>query len=104
MDGSVKRVNGLLPSVISAMHHGYTHFFVPEENVYELEYVPGIRIYPIGKFDQMIEYFIEGKELYCIDQAKDIEQLYQQSNYHEVDFAHIKGQLIAKRALAIAAA
>ena len=86
------------------MHHGYKHFFVPEENVYELEYVPGIYIYPIGKFDQMIEYFLQGKEMYCIDQAKNIEELYQQSSSFEVDFAHIKGQLIAKRALAIAAA
>ncbi|MFA7298502.1 MAG: YifB family Mg chelatase-like AAA ATPase [Candidatus Absconditabacterales bacterium] len=104
LDGSVKRVNGLLPSVISAMHHGYKHFFVPEENVYELEYVPGIYIYPIGKFDQMIEYFLEKKEFFCIDQPKNIEDLYQQSDLFEVDFAHIKGQLIAKRALAIAAA
>lgn len=104
LDGSVKRVNWLLPSVISAMNHGYKHFFVPEENVYELEYVPGIHIYPIGKFDQMIEYFLEGKEFFCINQAKDIETLYQQSDLFDVDFAHIKWQLIAKRALAIAAA
>ena len=52
----------------------------------------------------MIEYFIEGKPFYCIDQAKDIETLYQQSDVFEVDFSQIKGQLIAKRALAIAAA
>ena len=104
LDGSVKRVNGLLPSVISAMHDGYKHFFVPEENVYELEYVPGIHIYPIGKFDQIVEYFLEGKAFYSIDQAKDIETLYQQSDVYDVDFAHIKGHLIAKRALAIAAA
>lgn len=104
LDGSVKRVSGLLPSVISAMHHGYTHFFVPEENIYELEYVPGIHIYPIRRFDQIVEYFVEWKSFYCIDQAKDIEHLYQNGAPHEVDFAHIKGQLIAKRALAIAAA
>jgi len=104
LDGNIKRVNGLLPCVISAMGKGYKHFFVPEENVYELEYVPGIHIYPIGKFDQIVEYFVEGKELFCIDQAKDIEELYQKTSTHEVDFAHIKGQLIAKRALAIAAA
>ena len=86
------------------MHDGYKHFFVPEENVYELEYVPGIHIYPIGKFDQIVEYFLEGKAFYSIDQAKDIETLYQQSDVYDVDFAHIKGHLIAKRALAIAAA
>ena len=104
LDGSIKRVNGLLPSVVSAMQHGYKDFFVPEENVYELEYVPGIRIYPIGKFNQIVEYFLERKEFFCINQAKDIETLYQQSSDHETDFAQIKGQLIAKRALAIAAA
>lgn len=104
LDGSVKHVNGLLPSVISAMHRGYKHFFVPEENVYELEYVPWIHVYPIGKFDQILEYFLEGKEFHCISQAKDIETLYEQSDVYDVDFAHIKWQLIAKRALAIAAA
>ncbi|MFA6255861.1 MAG: YifB family Mg chelatase-like AAA ATPase [Candidatus Absconditabacterales bacterium] len=104
LDGSVKRVNGLLPSVISAMHDGYKHFFVPEENVYELEYVPGIHMYPIGKFDQIVEYFLQGKAFHCINQAKNIEILYEQSDVYDVDFAHIKGQLIAKRALAIAAA
>lgn len=104
LDGKVKRVNGLLPSVISAMHHGYKHFFVPEENVYELEYVPGICIYPIGKFDQMIEYFLEKKEMYYINQPKNIEDLYTQNNIYDIDFAHIKWQIVAKRALAIAAA
>ena len=72
------------------MHDGHKHFFVPEENVYELEYVPGIHIYPINKFDQIVEYFVEGKDIYCISQAIDIETLYQESNIHDVDFAYIK--------------
>lgn len=83
-------MNGLLPCVVSAIQEGYKDFFVPEENVYELEYVPGIRIYPIGKFDQILAYFLEKKSLHCISQAKDIETLYQQNNIYDVDFAHIK--------------
>jgi len=86
------------------MSHGYKHFFVPEENVYELEYVPGISVYPLEKFSQIVEYFVYGKDFVCTTQAKDIENLYEQNNVHEVDFEHIKGQLLAKRALAIAAA
>lgn len=104
LDGSIKRVNGLLPSVISAMQHGYKHFFVPEENVYELEYVPGITIYPLKMFSEVVEYFVYGKPFTPIDQAKDIEQLYQEGKAHDVDFIQIKGHLLAKRALAIAAA
>lgn len=104
LDGLVKRVNGLLPSVISAMNHGYKHFFIPEENIYEVEYVPGIQIYPIKTFNQIVEYFIAGTPFYCISQAKDVEKLYEQNEIYDTDFAHIKGQLIAKRALAIAAA
>ena len=90
MDGSVKRVNGLLPSVIAAMQHGYKHFFVPEENVYELEYVPGITIYPLKMFSEIVEYFVYEKKIVSIDQAKDIEMLYQEGKEHDVDFAQIK--------------
>ncbi len=104
LDGSVKRVNGLLPSVICAMQHGYKHFFVPAENLYELEYVPGIHVYPIATFDQIVDYILQNKPFVCVDQAKDIEALYTQTNQYDVDFAHIKWHVIAKRALAIAAA
>ncbi len=52
----------------------------------------------------MIGYFVEGKPLEGIDQAKDIQTLYQHTTTHEVDFGQIKGQLMAKRALMIAAA
>ncbi len=104
LDGSIKRVNGLLPSVISAMQHGYKIFFIPEENIYELEYVPGITVYPVNTFHQVVEYIVDGKALSAVDQPKDIEILYQQSDQYEVDFAQIKGQILAKRALAIAAA
>ncbi len=104
LDGQIKRVNWLLPSVIHAMHHGYKHFFVPAENVYELEYVPWIIIYPLQDFDQIVHYFIQGKDFRFIDQPKDIEILYSKNQYFETDFSHIKWHILAKRALSIAAA
>jgi len=104
LDWAIKRVNGLLPSVINAMHHGYQDFFVPAENIYELEYVPGIRIYPLNNFREVVQYFIQGKDFNLIDQAKDIQDLYSASSKFEVDFAHIKWHILAKRALSIAAA
>ena len=40
LDGTIKRVNGILPSIISAHRQGYKHFFVPFDNIYVLEYIP----------------------------------------------------------------
>ena len=104
LDGEIKRVNGLLPSVISAMKQGYKHFFVPAENVYELEYVPDIFIYPLSTFRQVVQYFLHNEELPVISEAKQIEQLYDRDRSYDLDFQFIKGQILAKRALAIAAA
>lgn len=104
LDGIIKRVNGLLPCVISAMQQWYKHFFVPKENTYELEYVPGITIYPLETFAELVEHIVNNKSITTITQAKDIEMLYQSTKAYDVDFAQIKGHLIAKRALAIAAA
>lgn len=54
----MKRVNGLLPSVISAKRHGYQHFFVPVDNIYELQYIPDVFLYPVANFAQLVEYFV----------------------------------------------
>ena len=103
LDGQIKRVNGLLPCVISAIHQWYRHFFVPQENVYELEYIPDIVIYPLQDFQQLVHYFWEGAPLDKIEQAKSIEHLPVQTE-SSVDFAYVKGHILAKRALAIAVA
>ncbi|MDR3169114.1 MAG: hypothetical protein LBU27_05120 [Candidatus Peribacteria bacterium] len=50
LDGSVKRINGLLPCVLSAKKKGWKEFFIPKENLFELEYIPGISVYPVEHF------------------------------------------------------
>lgn len=104
LDGVVKRVNGLLPSVISAIKKGYKVFFVPEENLFELEYISDIEIYAIQHFSQIYAHFLGQSMLESITNSKNIEALVQQKSCSEVDFAQIKGHVLAKRACAIAAA
>jgi len=104
LDWWVKRVNGLLPSVISAIKKWYHQFFIPQENIYELEYIPNITIYPIKNFHEIIEFFINWKDINKITSPQSIENLYWWNNNFEVDFEYIKWQIFAKRALAIAAA
>jgi magnesium chelatase family protein len=76
LDGSLRRVDGLLPSVLSAVQHGYKDFFVPEENRYELEYIPAIRIFPLTHFSQIVDYFVHGQDIPMISQSKSVEDLY----------------------------
>lgn len=59
LDGSVKRVNGILPSVISAKQKGYQTFFIPAENFYELEYVSDITLIPISHFSQVANFLLK---------------------------------------------
>jgi magnesium chelatase family protein len=92
-----------LPSVLSAKRQGRTEFFIPAENSFELEYIPNITIHPIQHFQEVVEYFVYGKEIITLSRNKEIQEL-QNTQTFEVDFEHIKGQIIAKRALAIAAA
>ncbi|MDR0369201.1 MAG: YifB family Mg chelatase-like AAA ATPase [Candidatus Peribacteria bacterium] len=76
---------------------------MPRDNLFELEYIPNITIHPIQHFQDLIEYFIKGKEIETISSNKDIQTL-QENQSFESDFQQIKGQIFAKRALAIAAA
>lgn len=104
LDGSVKRVNGLLPSIISAKQKGYQTFFIPAENLYELEYISDITIVPISHFSQIADFLLKGSSLQHFRNAKNLTDLINQPQTPSNDFSHIKGQIIAKRALSIAAA
>lgn len=104
LDGSIKRVNWLLPSVISAIKKWYKDFFVPSDNLYELEYISWINIYPLDNFSQLLWYFVEWRDLQAISQSKDVESLYNIQYDFEIDFEYIKWHILAKRALSIAAA
>jgi len=102
LDGKIKWVPGLLPAVVSALKKWYKKFFVPIENIYELEYIPNISIYPIRTFKEFIDFFLYNKELKHIKNQKSYESLQNKDDF-DVDFAHIKWHLLAKRACMIAA-
>ena len=104
LDGKIKRVNWLLPSVISAIKKWYKDFFIPSENLYELEYISWINIYPFDNFIDLINYLCGKKDIEPICTAKDVNSLYSDTINVESDFENIKWQIVAKRALWIAAA
>ncbi len=103
LDWHIKRVNWLLPSVISAIKRWYKDFVIPAENLYELEYIPDINIYPICNFSQVLDLISSNISLPKHTNSKNLEELTQEQSDFQIDFAHIKWHLVAKRAMSVAA-
>ena len=100
LDGSLKPVSGLLPILISARESGYTSFIVPKKNEEEASYIDGINVFAFDKLKDVVMFI--GGELKVLPIEKKIWKS-EQLNSSE-DFARVKGQGIAKRAIEIAVA
>ena len=102
LDGQIRKINGILPTLISARENGFTKFIIPFENSKEASYIEGINIYPVKSLGELTR-FVEGKESIEKLETSVFENLKSQTDI-SVDFKYIKGQFSAKRAMEIAAA
>lgn len=102
LDWSIKKITGILPSVISAYKQWWKVFFVPQENVAELEYLEDITLYSLSTFSYVVEIF-ESKE----HNEKILVKMKKKKNLpikSTWKLDQIRWQILAKRALVIAAA
>ena len=102
LNGEVRRVNGVLPILISAREHGFKKVILPYDNKNEASFIEGLDIYPVKNLREAVD-FINGE--YDIPNVKlnSFEELRSSKSY-TYDFKYVKGQTMAKRALEIAAA
>lgn len=104
LEGSLRRINGALSMALMAKKEGFTALVVPEENVMEASLVEGIEVYGLKHLNELPILFLHPPSfLKPIDRDAMLTAA-TQPHPAAVDFAHIKGQDVAKRALEIAAA
>lgn len=102
LDGVIRKVNGVLPIIISAREHGFKNFVIPSQNSKEASFIKDVNIYPADTLKQVAEFL--NKEIVIEKlQSKNFDSINKEENNFN-DFCYIKGQAVAKRALEIAAA
>lgn len=100
LNGNVRGVNGVLPMVLCAERAGFDTVFVPAENAYEASVAEGITVYGVENVKDIIEHF--SRESVLIPQRKY--EIVPEKRFDAVDFADVKGQKMAKKAMEYAAA
>ncbi len=98
LDGSLNRITGILPMIISLKREGFKKFIVPSKNAEEGAVVNGVEVYGFSHLNEVIA-FLKG----------EIEKKPEKCSFHvlntsfDFDMRDVKGQALAKRALEISA-
>ena len=102
LDGSIRKVNGVLPALITARNLGNNVVIIPEENKKEACYIKDLTVYAVSNLKQLVDFLNDELDLSPVEKC-DFVSKQNEKNYVN-DFCYVKGQASAKRALEIAAA
>lgn len=104
LDGSLRKVRGVMPILITTKQLGYKKIIIPDANKKEASFIDGLEVYAAKNLRDVVDFFVksDAPKLELVEPSKfdSIKSI----NKYKSDFKYVSGQYVAKRALEIAAA
>lgn len=102
LEGHTRPVKGALSMAMAARDAGFKGLLVPAENASEAAVVSEIEVIPVTTLTEAVGFFTGAVDL--DPQPSRLDEIFDEFSRYEMNYADVRGQEVAKRALTLAAA